>query len=210
MPENVLCVTRNNIPARFTKSHSAEAVSWKEISSHLYKSNPIFLPRTRVETNKNYKQLIPYILISNIKGEYLCYKRAGSEERLKGKYSVGIGGHINETDQGEKTEINEPNGLEQTIMQGFLRELHEETGIENIEISPSIEDNFLGTINEEESPVGEVHLGLVLHYRLSPHSTLHLGEELSQACWLPRKNMNGYMQYFELWSKLALDLVKTR
>ncbi|GAG48826.1 unnamed protein product, partial [marine sediment metagenome] len=57
---------------------------------------PRFMPRSQVEKNPAYKQLIPYVLMS-YEGKYLSYvrgKRAG-EARLVGNRSIGIGGHIN-------------------------------------------------------------------------------------------------------------------
>ena len=55
-----------------------------------------FLPRKNVETNPDYKQLIPYIIIT-FEDKILHYVRGkgGGEGRLKSLGSIGIGGHIN-------------------------------------------------------------------------------------------------------------------
>ena len=58
-----------------------------------------FMPRSAAETNPDYKQLIPYVIMS-YGGKYLNYvrgKRAG-EKRLVGNRSMGIGGHVNPID----------------------------------------------------------------------------------------------------------------
>ena len=60
---------------------------------------PRFMPRSQVEENPAYKQLIPYVLMS-YQDKYLSYirgRRAG-EARLVGNRSIGIGGHINPVD----------------------------------------------------------------------------------------------------------------
>ena len=60
---------------------------------------PRFMPRSAVETDPSFKQLIPYVIMSH-EGKYLSYirgKRAG-ETRLVAKRSIGIGGHINPID----------------------------------------------------------------------------------------------------------------
>ena len=66
----------------------------------------------------NYKQLIPYVLLQKADGKFACYQRHGTEIRLHGKWSAGIGGHIDEPDQ--------QTSLKATLETGMLRELKEE------------------------------------------------------------------------------------
>src|ERR1043166_6958302 len=57
--------------------------------------------RSQAENDLHYKQLIPYVLI--VCGDRLLrYQRGkgGQETRLRGLWSVGIGGHISEEDHG--------------------------------------------------------------------------------------------------------------
>src|SRR5689334_12323312 len=60
-----------------------------------------YLNRSEAELDKRYKQLIPYVLVL-CNGKILRYRRGkgGQETRLHGLYSVGVGGHISEEDQG--------------------------------------------------------------------------------------------------------------
>jgi len=53
--------------------------------------------RDQAEKDKHYKQIIPYAIFVNEKGEIFNYQRgkSGAEDRLKNLRSVGIGGHIN-------------------------------------------------------------------------------------------------------------------
>src|SRR6266436_10124185 len=89
-------------------------------------SNLVYRNRTEAEQDKRYKQLIPYVLII-CDGKILRYRRGrgGQETRLHGLYSVGIGGHISEED----------NGLFSSALgyhEGMRRELKEEVDIEGV------------------------------------------------------------------------------
>src|SRR6266436_10040191 len=88
-------------------------------SSHL-----VYRNRTEAEQDKRFKQLIPYVLII-CDGKILRYRRGrgGQETRLHGLYSVGIGGHISEED----------NGLFSSRLgyqEGMRREIMEEVAVE--------------------------------------------------------------------------------
>src|SRR5438874_2460556 len=72
----------------------------KYLNAFLSRGNNFFLQRAQAETNPAYKQIIPYALIAfeNTVVYYVRGKRAG-EQRLVAKGSIGIGGHMNETDE---------------------------------------------------------------------------------------------------------------
>ena len=61
--------------------------------------NNHFMPRAKAETDPSFKQIIPYVVITDGKNilHYVRGKKAG-EQRLVAKGSVGIGGHINRAD----------------------------------------------------------------------------------------------------------------
>ncbi len=88
-------------------------------SSHI-----LYLNRSEAEQDKRYKQLIPYVLVI-CNDKILRYRRGrgGQETRLHGLYSVGIGGHISEEDNGLFS--NGPGYHE-----GMRRELMEEVAID--------------------------------------------------------------------------------
>src|SRR6187200_1939749 len=58
-----------------------------------------FRPRREVETQPEFKQLIPYVVLK-CGGDLFHYRRgaSGTEARLRALRSVGIGGHISEED----------------------------------------------------------------------------------------------------------------
>jgi len=67
---------------------------------------------------------------------------------------------------------------------------------------------FQGVINEEETEVGTVHLGLVHVLTIQEVHSLQPGDELVDFQWVERKRA-GELN-LELWSRLALELVDAR
>ncbi len=76
----------------------------------LEKKNNSFMARAQAETNPAFKQVIPYVVITDGQSvlHYVRGKKAG-EQRLVAKGSVGIGGHINNEDE---TLLSESFGLQ--------------------------------------------------------------------------------------------------
>ena len=112
-------------------------------------ANILYLNRSEAELDKRFKQLIPYVLIL-CHDKILRYRRGkgGQETRLHGLYSVGIGGHISEED----------NGLFSNRLgyhDGMRRELVEEVAIEEGK------DAAVAVINDDSTEVGFVHFGVV-------------------------------------------------
>lgn len=145
-----------------------------------------FIDRAAAEEDESYKQLIPYCLVMNSEGKILTYTRGkvGQEKRLHAKKSIGVGGHINPG--------------ETNFQDALKREIKEEIGIE-------IEDSyFSGFVNEEETPVGRVHLGLVF---LIPIKTSELTFEdcLLEAQFLSPEEIFAEFDNLEKWSQIVLE-----
>lgn len=113
--------------------------------------NVVTSPRSECETDTNLKQIIPYIAI--ISGDdILTYERAssGSEGRLHGQMSIGIGGHVNPEDGHEDAFL--------TMLMGAAREAKEEVGAD-VDLT-TLGKSIYGLVNDESNPVGQVHLGV--------------------------------------------------
>src|SRR5438046_2578586 len=97
--ENVLVVRRN----LFEQLGSFQGLNFepeKYLNVLLSRGNNFFLPRAQAENDSAYKQIIPYVLLA-FQDRVLHYvrgKKAG-EQRLVAKGSIGIGGHMNESDE---------------------------------------------------------------------------------------------------------------
>jgi predicted NUDIX family phosphoesterase len=102
-----------------------------------------FLPRGKVEDDPSLKQIIPYLLLRDSERIFLMKRtKAGGDERLHDRYTIGVGGHVNPGDA--------------DVLGGLKREWREE-------IAADFEPEFvsLGLLNDDSNPVGAVHLGLV-------------------------------------------------
>ncbi|HEV3383490.1 MAG TPA: phosphoesterase [Gemmata sp.] len=150
-----------------------------------------FRPRSEVETDSEFKQLIPYIVLKH-GGELFHYRRgsAGTEKRLQALRSVGIGGHISEDDA---------RGGDDPYHTGMLRELFEE-----VEIGCEWTEQFLGFINDDNVPVGRVHLGVVHLFELSQARVNSKEAALADSGFGPIQTLLDQKEQFETWSQFVL------
>ncbi|MCR5570288.1 MAG: NUDIX domain-containing protein [Paludibacteraceae bacterium] len=185
--ENVLCVPVNSL----TDTFDINTGYWPTNKDSINKLPFIFKARELAESDFSHKQLIAYALVFNEIGELLHYQRCGSEKRLKGIWSAGIGGHTNDNDKGDS--------LYDTLTNGLIREFEEETGLKI-----KLEDiELLGMINEEQTEVGHCHTGVVFKITINPEK-LVLDTEIGNPHWETPELLD--LTKFELWSGLAIKL----
>ncbi len=157
--------------------------------------------RGDAEEDKKYKQPIAYALIISPSGKVFAYQRSKKdkeygEKRLQGKWSWGIGGHIEEKDMQD----------EDPLHASLMRELKEEVGIDcaNIKLN--------GYINYDTDSVGQVHFGLLYIAKINSEDIspkdpeiaqgkLHTISELERICSSDAE--------VETWSRIALDPLKS-
>jgi predicted NUDIX family phosphoesterase len=151
-----------------------------------------FRPRAEVETDPGFKQLIPYVVL-RCGGVLFHYRRgsAGTEARLRALRSVGIGGHISEADAA---------GGADPYRTGMFREVAEEVAI----CCGSV-DQPLGFINDDETPVGRVHLGVVHLFELETPDVTPREDALAGAGFAPAGELWGRREEFETWSRFVLE-----
>lgn len=126
-----------------------------------------FGPRNMLEQLPSFRQIIPYTVIvwddhehmdENLEiRKVLAYTRttAGGEERLHGKTSIGVGGHIDVAD----SILQEGRFmLDATLRAATLREVQEEIG--DVEEYVSYR-KWAGLLIDQDNPVGQVHIGAV-------------------------------------------------
>ncbi len=156
---------------------------------------PRFMPRSQVEENPAYKQLIPYVLMS-YQGKYLSYvrgKRAG-ETRLVGNRSIGIGGHINPVDW---TLFSAE--LYKIYLEAVEREVAEEVSVET-----SHTDRVVALLNDESNEVGSVHLGIVHHWILNAPKVSKREQMITQMAFMTPAELHEVRDTLETWSGLCL------
>jgi predicted NUDIX family phosphoesterase len=99
--------------------------------------------RGEVEDDPSWKQVIPYLVLRDGERLFLMRRtRAGADARLHDRFSIGVGGHLNPEDG--------------ALLGGLLREWREELVAD---FTP--EFALVGLLNDDDDPVGAVHLGVV-------------------------------------------------
>ncbi len=195
--EHVLCVSRQALPAAWLGRRTALRLPYDQCLEILAAAGCCYRPRGEVEQDPHYKQLIPYVVALDPQGPRVgCYRRIGSEKRLHGRESLGLGGHVTRQDARAAFQ-----GLASVLDGGLRRELSEEFAV----LPEPYRLTFRGIINEEESAVGEVHLGLVFRMDVSAPETLRPGAELHGFQWIPLAQVAQHP--LELWSRLALQIL---
>ena len=157
-------------------------------------NNHCFISRADAERDPNYKQIIPYVTIRR-DGLWLLFQRKSTqtEARLHNKYSLGLGGHI--TRETDHESLN-------PIMAGLYRELDEEISIKHGE------PKYIGILNDDESDVGKVHLGLLFEIN-AQSSIFELPEaDKMSAQWVETDALAKYYPQMETWSQFLLDLLR--
>lgn len=165
--------------------------------------NYVFIRRGIAEHDFSYKQPIGYVAIVNpILKRVFAYQRAiddkkYSEKRLQGKYSWGVGGHI------EKFDVE----VENPIHASILREINEE-----IEINNSINLKLSGFINHDADDVGRVHFGLLYIVETDSRVVGIKDSEIASGGWKTIEELEKICAspdyVVEEWSKISLGPLK--
>lgn len=165
------------------------------LPAFLARENNFFTPRAPAETNPSLKQIIPYVLI--VHGEqifhYVRGKKAG-EQRLVAKGSLGIGGHMNDGDEGLFA-------LDQDAYSAAVqREVAEEVFLE----SPYT-NHVVALLNDDSNEVGKVHLGVVHVFQLEQPNVRKREGVITESGLLPITELRNRRENLETWSQLCLD-----
>jgi predicted NUDIX family phosphoesterase len=154
-----------------------------------------FLPRSQAEEDLRFKQIIPYVLIK--RGESLLHYVRGKgsgEKRLVAKGSIGIGGHINPLDESLFSAGRE------FYERAVQRELHEE-----LKINDTFHHKIAALLNDDSTPVGKVHLGIVHLCELSQENIFKGEACITGLQFLTREELRLRREHLETWSQLCLD-----
>jgi len=158
---------------------------------------PRFMNRSQVEKNPDYKQLIPYVIMSH-ENKYLSYvrgKRAG-ETRLVGNRSIGIGGHINPADDIPLFNAD----FYETYLAAVDREVVEEVSVET-----SYTNHIVALLNDETNEVGSVHLGIVHYWILKAPKVSKREQMITQMAFMTSAELQEVKDTLETWSGLCVD-----
>src|SRR5213083_2963406 len=192
--ENVLVIRRS----LFDELGSFQGLNFepeKYLKAILSRGSNFDIPRPEAETNPGYKQIIPYALLAFEKKVlyYVRGKKAG-EQRLVAKGSIGIGGHMNETDE-SLFALNE-----QAYRAGVEREVNEE-----IKIDTQFEDRIVALLNDDTTEVGRVHLGIVHVFKLAEPKVEKREAMITGLTFLSKNELFARHETMESWSQICLD-----
>ncbi|MBN1549161.1 hypothetical protein JW872_00710 [Candidatus Babeliales bacterium] len=187
--EMILVVKRDDLFPQGAWS-GLQHVPFDEILATI-KEKQLFMPRSHMETDPTYKQIIPYLLFE-YDGRYFLMQRspATKAQDLRYKYSLGIGGHIRQDDM--KTS---------SILAWADREFKEE-----IEYNGTYKAEPIGILNDDSNPIGQVHVGLVFILKGdSPH--IKVKDEHISGTLLPLEELKDFYPRMESWSRIVFDFM---
>jgi predicted NUDIX family phosphoesterase len=150
-------------------------------------SHGSYRPRDEMERDPAFKQVIPYLVVRDGPSYFLMRRtRAGGDERLHERYSIGVGGHLNEGDGG--------------LEGGLRREWAEE-------IDAAFEPEFrvVGLLNDDESDVGRVHVGVVYLAETDGRPVAVREIEKLSGRMATREETAAVVDRMETWSALVFE-----
>jgi predicted NUDIX family phosphoesterase len=149
-----------------------------------------FRPRAQAEDDPSWKQLIPYVLLRDGQRIFLMKRsRAGGDERLHDRYTIGVGGHVNPQDG--------------DVLGGLKREWSEE-----IEVDFEPEFQAIGLLNDDENAVGAVHLGLVYAADAAGRPVEIREKHKLEGAFATVDEVAAVADKLETWSALLFDFLK--
>lgn len=157
-----------------------------------------YRPRGQMEEDPSFKQLIPYVLFRWINSDgtpnLFEYQRGGGmgERRLHALRSVGVGGHISAID-------SLAGHIEHVYREGMRRELEEE-----VTIHTTYTERIVGLINDDQVPVGRVHLGVVHLCEVEQPLVEPREQDVLDARFRPVSDILSRLDQFETWSQIAV------
>lgn len=165
--------------------------------------NHVYGRRGDLEVDTSHKHPIPYALIINPQKKMVyAYQRSSTKEhahesRLHGKWSWGVGGHVEPNDG--KTE----NALRLCLEREVREEIHIHGNISSI--------SLLGYVNNSD-PVGLVHFGLLYLIETDAEKVSPRDLEMKQGRLMTLSELEGICStpecIVEAWSHIALEPLK--
>jgi predicted NUDIX family phosphoesterase len=190
MEEEILVVPRLKLFAGRTVQGfaTADAAGYRERA----RTHGEFRRRADTEGDPSLKQIIPYLIVRHGARLFLFQRTtAGGESRLHGKFSIGVGGHINRADV---------EGAADLLQAGLRRELEEE-----LRIDGAWQARLVGVLNDDTNSVGQVHFGLVHVIDASTSDIVVRERDTLTGRLAGGAEVHDLYDRMETWSQLILD-----
>lgn len=208
--EKIMCFSKDVLSKSSVSGKNIfyDAELWKYILRNLK-----ILPRSKAEENYRCKQLVAYVLVK-AGDSYLTYKRTrkSEEEKLRYKYSLGIGGHINVADRNQhelhvRIERDNHEGSMNFLTRGVWREIKEEVSIESQKLK---EPELFCFINDDSNAVGLKHFGVVWLLEIEEPRVLRKGKGIGKIEFRDLSYLKRHRSNFESWSQLMIDYLRSQ
>ncbi|KAF0246048.1 MAG: phosphoesterase [Planctomycetota bacterium] len=149
-----------------------------------------FVDRPPAEEDPSLKQIIPYAMVRCGKRILTLTRLAKqTEKRLHNKVSIGVGGHI-----------NPDGGLDGIVERGLQRELDEE-----LDLRAETRIRPVGYINDDSSPVGSVHFGLVFEVVAATEDVRVRETEMMEGGFREVSELLPLAGRMETWSRFLVE-----
>lgn len=146
-----------------------------------------FRSRAEMERDRSWKQVIPYLVLRDGPRYFLMRRtRAGGDERLHDRWSIGVGGHLNPGDG--------------DLAGGLRREWAEEI---RSEFEP--EFRLVGLLNDDTTEVGSVHVGAVYVADAAGRAVSIRETDKLSGAFASRAEVAAVRDRLETWSALVFD-----
>jgi predicted NUDIX family phosphoesterase len=146
-----------------------------------------FMRRGDAEVDPTHKQVIPYLVLRDGERWFLMRRTtAGGDARLHDLWSIGVGGHLNPGDG--------------DVAGGLAREWAEEV---EADFSPDYAP--VGLLNDDTTPVGAVHIGLVYVADACGRSVAIRETEKLAGAFATTGEVEAVRVHLETWSRLVFD-----
>lgn len=151
-----------------------------------------FEPRPAMEIDPTFKQVIPYLVLRDGELWFLMRRtQAGGDARLHDLHSIGIGGHLNPGDR--------------DVLGGLAREWQEE-----IQADFEPEYRLVGLLNDDDTDVGRVHLGVVFVADVGGRTVSIRETNKLSGSFVATEDVRRVIDRMETWSQLVFDALVTR
>lgn len=151
-----------------------------------------FDPRDEAEVDPERKQIIPYLVLRDGDATFLMRRsRAGADDRLHDRFSIGIGGHLEPGDDG-------PLG-------GLEREWNEEIEADFVPAFSTV-----GLLNDDTTAVGAVHLGIVYTADAAGRRVAVRERDKLAGAFATQDQVRAVLDRMETWSRLVWEALETR
>lgn len=202
--ENVLVAPK----AALERAFYGDLIAFDESKfDNFFRDHCFFMDRALAEKDDSVKQFVTFTIF-HFKSNLLIYRRgkySTASDQLKGAYSVGFGGHVNDDDftlfaVGAKA-----------LIENSSRELMEELYLSQFFRTPdeiSARSSVVGFINVDEGNDAQHHIAVLVKFSHRSKRLPKKGElSINGLRWLDTTSPLNDISDFDLWSRMILENV---